>query len=100
MAMYHNIEIDNLAICLLAEDGKDNPTTEEKAAKVAVIKLDILRGERNQRLIDADWLVIKANETGTSVPDEWKTYRQALRDLPKHSKWPHLESSDWPTKPS
>jgi len=27
------------------------------------------------------------------------TYRTALRDLPTHSNWPHLEDDDWPTKP-
>ena len=98
MAMYHNIEIDNLAICLLAEDGKNNPTTEEITAKIATIKLDLLRDERNLRLAECDWLVVKANETGTPVPDEWKTYRQALRDITQTAT--SLEDATFPTQPT
>jgi len=30
---------------------------------------------------------------------EMTTYRQALRDITTHANWPHLEESDWPTKP-
>jgi hypothetical protein len=40
-----------------------------------------IREERNKLLTESDWVVIKANESETSVPDEWKTYRQALRDI-------------------
>ena len=31
------------------------------------------------------------------VPDEWRTYRQALRDLPAQSGFP--TNVTWPTKP-
>jgi len=66
-----------------------------------------LRAERDKRLSDTDWVVTKAMETGTSVPTNWKTYRQALRDLPASST-PKLlangnldkSSVTWPTKPS
>ena len=52
-------------------------------------------------------MVTKATETGVAVSDAWKTYRQALRDLPASST-PTLDSSKnldltsvtWPTKPS
>ena len=50
-------------------------------------------------------MAIKAAETGVALADNWKTYRQALRDLPSHSNWPDLKSpgpdidgdNDWPT---
>ena len=66
-----------------------------------------LRVERDKLLSDTDWVVTKAMETGTSVPTNWKTYRQALRDLPASST-PKLlangnldkSSVTWPTKPS
>ncbi len=38
--------------------------------------------ERNRRLEESDWIVIKSYEAGTPVPEEWLRYRQALRDLP------------------
>ena len=58
------------------------------------------REERNIRLQESDWVTARSNETGQPIPDDWKTYRQALRDLPTHPKWPDLQESDWPTKPS
>ena len=65
------------------------------------------RAERDRRLAETDWMVIKATETGVALADNWKTYRQALRDLPTHSSWPDLKSpgpdggdNDWPVKPS
>ena len=45
-------------------------------------------------------IVQKSTEKGQAVPDEWQTYRQALRDLPAHKNWPNLEETDWPTRPS
>ena len=40
-----------------------------------------LRNERDLLLNQTDWIVIKAKETGTTIPTAWKTYRQALRDI-------------------
>jgi len=42
---------------------------------------DNIRSERNQLLNQTDWVVIRARETNTNVPSDWKTYRQALRDI-------------------
>ena len=67
----------------------------------------LLRVERDKRLVTCDWVVTKATETGTTVSDSWKTYRQALRDLPASAS-PKLDeigeldfsSVTWPTEPS
>lgn len=51
------------------------------------------REYRNQLLTASDW---------TQLPDApadqeaWASYRQALRDLPNHVKWPNLDADDWP----
>jgi len=58
------------------------------------------RSERNSMLVESDWVAIRASELGEAVPDAWKAYRKACRDLPTHSNWPELEEADWPTKPS
>jgi hypothetical protein len=66
------------------------------------------RSKRDALLVETDWMAIKAAETGVALADNWKTYRQALRDLPTHSNWPNLNSpgpdgsgdNDWPVKPS
>ena len=67
----------------------------------------LLREERNQLLSETDWVVARSTETGVAIPNDWKTYRQALRDLPASSS-PQLDSYydldltsvTWPTEPS
>ena len=41
-----------------------------------------LRSKRDRLLAKDDWRVIKAKETGGTLSASFKTYRQALRDLP------------------
>lgn len=53
------------------------------------------RSERDRLLTETDWWAM-SDRTMTSAQT---TYRQALRDIPTHSNWPHLEEDDWPTKP-
>ena len=68
----------------------------------ASLKVDLplqeLRIERNYRLSQTDWVVAKSTETGTAISDEWKTYRQALRDITKTAT--SLDDVTWPTEPS
>ena len=65
-----------------------DPRTDEE-------KDDDNRIQRNRLLAETDWMA----NSDVTMADNWKTYRQALRDLPTHSNWPNLEDSDWPTKP-
>ncbi len=61
------------------------------------------RAERNRRLAETDWMA----SSDLTMSEDWKTYRQALRDLPTHSNWPNLKApamdgsgdNDWPVKP-
>ena len=45
------------------------------------IAIEDLRQKRNSLLAQTDYIVIKAKETGATIPTAWKTYRQALRDI-------------------
>ena len=55
---------------------------------------------RNRLLSESDWVITKAKETGTNIPTGWKTYRQALRDLPASDKFPdRYDTADWPLVP-
>ena len=56
-----------------------------------------LRQERNRRLAEVDWVVIRAFSMNTPVTDDWKTYMQALRDLPSTTEDP--VNPVWPTPP-
>ena len=46
-------------------------------------EMEILRANRNQLLIQSDWAVMPDSPLSDSKKDEWKTYRQALRDMTK-----------------
>ena len=58
-----------------------------------------LRTERNKKLAETDWVVIKEREEGGSVSNfaDWKTYRQALRDITDSAT--SLDDVTWPEKP-
>ena len=51
---------------------------------------EILRDKRNKLLTESDW-------TGQYEIEEWKEYRQALRDIPSTTKDP--ENPIWPEPP-
>jgi len=87
------------------------PSNEELNAKLIELKenkpFELLREERNRRLSECDWVVTKYAEYGYNIPKEWRTYRQALRDLPSITYKPELtefgslkmDSVAWPTPP-
>jgi len=55
------------------------------------------RDQRDLRLADTDWMDVYHTEKDTAIPDEWKTYRQALRDVPQQAGFPN--DIEWPEKP-
>ena len=82
-------------------------TDSEKAAvqkEVADQTATRNREERNRRLAETDWMAC----SDVTMSNDWKTYRQALRDITTHSNWPNLKvpdmdgsgDNDWPVKPS
>lgn len=86
------------------------PTLEELTAKIAELDaaepMKLLRIERDKRLADSDWVVVRSVSTGEALSKEWKKYLQDLRDLPATAE-PKLDevgrlddsSVDWPVKP-
>ena len=92
-------------------DSGTAPTEDEINTELTRLKyaepMRLLRVERDKRLAACDWVCAKAIDTGVAVSDAWKTYRQALRDLPASAS-PKLDSEyeldltsvTWPTKPS
>ena len=57
----------------------------------------LLRDKRDARLQSSDWKVTPGSPYESKI-NEWKTYRQALRDLPANTSDP--EKITWPTRPS
>ena len=57
------------------------------------VNKEIKRNERNVLLAETDWMA----NSDVTMTDDWKAYRQALRDLPAQSGFPDV---DFPTKPT
>ena len=87
-------------------DGFVNiPTEAEIQAKIAELQaaepLRQLREQRTRILQESDWMA----NSDVTMSDAWRTYRQALRDLPANSpnvaldEQGNLINVTWPTKP-
>ena len=57
-----------------------------------------IQQQRNLLLAETDWIVIKAVDQGTQVPQAWSTYRQQLRDITLQPNYPFTVT--WPTPPN
>tara|TARA_R100000322_G_scaffold31874_1_gene20551 strand:- start:537 stop:896 length:360 start_codon:yes stop_codon:yes gene_type:complete len=88
-------------------DSGSAPTESEIDAEVTRLNnlepMKLLRQERNERLAACDWRA----SSDLTLSDDWKTYRQSLRDLPASAS-PKLNSDGnldmssitFPTEPS
>lgn len=84
----------------LANDQKiETDLTAEQVAELEAERLNYawaaLRSERDRLLAACDWTVLSDSPTATAA---WKTYRQALRDLPANTTDP--TAVVWPTPPA
>ena len=55
--------------------------------------MEYIREHRDRLLTETDWI----GTTDVTMSDEWKTYRQALRDIPASNTV--YKDVTWPTKP-
>ena len=99
---------DSNGSAIESADPKDWGTTwkavsDKKAALEAAEPMRLLRVERDRLLAETDWM----GNSDVTMASNWKTYRQALRDLPDGAS-PKLTSDGrldmssvtFPTKPS
>ena len=89
------------------DSSQTKPTETEISSKISELDaaeaMRLLRLERNSRIAETDWRA----SSDLTLSNDWKTYRQALRDLPASSS-PKLDSNfdldltsvTWPTEPS
>ena len=89
------------------DSSQTKPTETEVNSKISELDnpepMRLLRIERDTRIAKTDWRA----SSDLTLADAWKTYRQALRDLPA-SATPKLNSQyeldltsvTWPTEPS
>lgn len=83
------------------------PTEGEVNSEIARLQseepMKRLRDYRNKLLAESDWMA----NSDVTMSDAWRTYRQALRDLPStatpvldSTTKPGISGVTWPTKPS
>ena len=87
-------------------DPRPQPAQEEIDKKIAELKaaepMRLLRLERNRRLTETDWRMVKDYKGADQ--SNWESYRQALRDLPATAE-PQLDEQGnltnvtWPEVP-
>ena len=98
---FKEVENGNLydRLILIDTEGTDiRPTRDEFNTGLRKFKMQELRTQRNKRLAECDWVTLKAYSTDTPVPEEWKVYMQALRDLPSVTEDP--VNPVWPAQPT
>lgn len=64
--------------------------TEEQA-------LALVRIERNKKLYECDWTQLPDTSLTAEQVEEWRVYRQELRDFPNNLVW---NESQWPVPPA
>ena len=96
MPRFHNIE-GKLVQFTNAEETALTAKKKEWTDGAAARAWEALRVERDNKIAESDW---RANSDVT-MSDAWKTYRQALRDLPSTLNDTTVqETITWPEEPS
>lgn len=93
MTRYHATPEGNVPFTA-EEEAEWDAMQAESAASADDRKAEAVRSERDSLLSETDWMA----STDVTLSDAWKTYRQALRDVPAQSDFPN--NVTWPTKPS
>ena len=95
MPRYHNINGVKVQFTDAEETARDNEEAAwENAAPARA--LEELRSKRNRLLVETDYLAL----SDSTLNDNMKTYRQALRDLPSGKDTVEkCENAVFPTKP-
>jgi len=77
-------------------DTDEATKEEQEAAYQALVDAQaaaVVRIQRNDKLKETDWMGV----SDVAMSSDWTTYRQALRDIPAQSGFPHTVT--WPTEP-
>lgn len=74
------------------------PLTAEELQSKNDEQAAVVRKRRDSALAACDWTVLTDSPLTTAKKTEWKTYRQALRDISAAEGFPNTMT--WPTEPS
>jgi hypothetical protein len=93
MTRYHATPEGNVPFTA-EEEAEWDVIDAQYASEADTRKAEEVRNERNQLIQQSDWMAC----SDVTMSDAWKTYRQALRDIPTQTEFPN--NVTWPTKPS
>jgi len=85
--------VDNVRIQLTAEEE----TQLDADAEANDLDLGSVRQQRNGMLSGTDWTQIGDATLGDHTAEEWRTYRQALKDIPQT--YSRVSEVVWPNDP-
>lgn len=77
-------------------DTEEATKSEQETAYQATLDAEAataVRSERDRKLAETDWMAL----SDVTMSDEWKTYRQSLRDVPQQETFPTTVT--WPEEP-
>ena len=90
----HDYKYDPDTDSIIEDNSPPGPPVPTQA-ELEKLDLDALRSQRNMKLAETDWM---SNSDSPAMTDDWKTYRQALRNITKTYK--NQRDVVWPTEPS
>tara|TARA_B100002052_G_C15722189_1_gene524685 strand:+ start:89 stop:409 length:321 start_codon:yes stop_codon:yes gene_type:complete len=98
-----HIELDGKVSTKTVSEGDEDYliTSEEECYRlISEVKASNIRYTRNKLLAESDWT--QNSDVPETTRAKWQSYRQALRDITTHEKFPDTfdRETDFPTKPS
>lgn len=85
---------ESSGVKVLTQQEWDNEIAEYDSRQ-SIKRWNLIRDYRNKLLDSTDWIVVKYSETNQNLSNEFKTWRQELRDFPTLSNFP----TELPTLP-
>jgi len=75
----------------------DGSVVDKEHVETDELKATNARLERDALLRESDWTQVLDSPLTDDKKTQYRTYRQALRDITLHQNWPDLADEDWPT---
>lgn len=86
--------VDGVVVAMTPEEIEEWNANRPTDAEILAQKWELIRRQRNAKIAVTDWRA----SSDLTLSDEWRTYRQALRDIPSTQSDP--DNITWPTEPS
>ena len=75
----------------------DGSVVDKEHVETDELKATNARLQRDALLRESDWTQVLDAPLTDDRKSQYRTYRQALRDITLHQNWPDLADEDWPT---